>query len=71
METRAIKIVNITTPKALSCWNEPFDQRSKILTDAVRLLERADHRRGARRLSQRMAEPNTTLGSALGALRSA
>ena len=44
MDTRAIKIVNITTPKALSCWNEPFDQRLKMITDAVRLLERADHR---------------------------
>ncbi|MBI2535033.1 MAG: hypothetical protein HYW03_22875 [Deltaproteobacteria bacterium] len=44
MDTSAIRIVNITTPKALNCENEPFDQRSKIITDAVRLLARADHR---------------------------
>jgi len=44
MDTSAIKMVNIAAPKALSCWNEPFDQRSKMMTDAVRLLERADHR---------------------------
>ncbi|MDP2651518.1 MAG: hypothetical protein Q8O94_00065 [bacterium] len=44
MDTSAIKMVNIATPKALSCWNKPFDQSSKIMTDAVRLLERANHR---------------------------
>ena len=44
METSAINSVNIPTPKAVGCWNEPFDQRSKMMTDAVRLLERADHR---------------------------
>ena len=30
-----IKKVNITTPLALSCWNDPFDQRSKMMTEAV------------------------------------
>jgi len=44
MDTRTIKIVNITTPMALSCWKEPLDQRSRMITDAVRLLERADRR---------------------------